>query len=65
MDKVEKAKISPGQLFTLLVVFCMGTAIIRVLAIKAEKDAWLAILLGSLGGIGYLFCLHLTLSIIP
>lgn len=52
---MEKAKISPGQLFTLILLFDMGTAIIRVLAIKAENDAWLAILLGSLGGMVIFF----------
>jgi spore germination protein KB len=48
---VEKAKISPGQLFALLVLFNMGTAILRVLATSAEKDAWLTILLGGMGGL--------------
>lgn len=49
---MEKARISPGQLFALLVLFNMGTAILRVLAMGAEKDAWLTILLGGLGGLG-------------
>lgn len=48
---MEKAKISPGQLFALIVLFDMGTAILRVLAMNAEKDAWLAILLGAIGGL--------------
>jgi spore germination protein KB len=48
---MEKAKISPGQLFTLLLLFDMGTAILRVLATSAGKDAWLAILLGTAGGL--------------
>lgn len=48
---MEKAKISPGQLFTLIVLFDLGTAVLRVLAMSAGKDAWLAILLGTAGGL--------------
>ncbi|XEC93942.1 GerAB/ArcD/ProY family transporter [Paenibacillus tarimensis] len=58
---MEKAKISPGQLFSLIVLFDLGTAVIRVLAIRAEKDAWLAIILGAVGGLaifGIYVCLY-------
>lgn len=55
VEIVEKARISPGQLFSLLVLFDMGTSIIRVLAMKAEKDAWLAILLGVGGGLAIFY----------
>lgn len=48
---MEKVKISPGQLLILIVLFDMGTAILRVLAMTAGKDAWLAILLGAAGGL--------------
>ncbi|WP_309120147.1 GerAB/ArcD/ProY family transporter [Paenibacillus sp.] len=48
---MEKARITPGQLFAIFFLFDMGTAIIRVLGIRAEKDAWLAVLLGLPGGI--------------
>ena len=44
---------SPGQLLTLIVLFDMGTAILRVLAMTAGKDAWLAILLGTTGGVPF------------
>ncbi|MDQ6419525.1 GerAB/ArcD/ProY family transporter [Paenibacillus sp. LHD-117] len=57
---MEKAKIGPGQLFSLIVLFDMGTSILRVLAMKAEKDAWLTILLGSLGGMA-LFWVYVSL----
>lgn len=60
MDQVEKAKISPGQLFTIIVLFEMGTAILRVLAMTAGKDAWLAILLGILGGLS-IFWIYVSL----
>jgi len=48
---MEKAKISAGQFMILIILFDMGTAIIRVLATQAANDAWLAILLGMLGGL--------------
>ncbi|MBB6021713.1 spore germination protein KB [Paenibacillus sp. JGP012] len=57
---MEKAKISPGQLFALILLFDAGTAIIRVLATKAEKDAWLAILFGVAGGL-LIFSIYISL----
>lgn len=57
---MEKARISPGQLFTLIVLFDMGTAILRVLAMSAGKDAWLAILLGTAGGLA-IFWVYVSL----
>lgn len=48
---MEKAKISPGQLASLIFLFEMGTALVVSLGLKAEKDAWLAILLGLAGGL--------------
>lgn len=46
-----KPRISPGQLFSLIILFDMGTALVVSLGIKSEKDAWLAILLGTGGGL--------------
>lgn len=57
---MEKARISPGQLFALIILFNMGTSILRVLAIDADNDAWLAILLGALGGLA-LFGVYVSL----
>ncbi|MGQ8873527.1 GerAB/ArcD/ProY family transporter [Paenibacillus amylolyticus] len=57
---MEKAKISPGQLFALVLLFDAGTAIIRVLATKAEKDAWLAVLFGVAGGL-LIFSIYVSL----
>ncbi|WP_141431004.1 GerAB/ArcD/ProY family transporter [Bacillus sp. 03113] len=48
---MEKAKISVTQLFALMFLFEMGTAIVVSLGSQAKKDAWLAILLGLCGGI--------------
>ncbi|MBW5445135.1 GerAB/ArcD/ProY family transporter [Cohnella sp. CFH 77786] len=57
---MEKAKISPGQLAALIFLFEMGTALVVSLGLKAEKDAWLAILLGLAGGMG-LFGVYVSL----
>lgn len=58
---MEKGKISQRQLFSLMVLFEIGSAIVVGLGMKAKQDAWLAILLGMIGGLvlfliyGYLF----------
>jgi spore germination protein KB len=48
---MEKAKISAIQLFALMFMFEMGTAVVISYGIGAKKDAWLATLLGMCGGI--------------
>lgn len=53
---MEKAKISAYQLFILIVLFELGSALLVPLAIEAKQDAWLAILIGMVGG----FCLYLV-----
>ncbi|MGM0876500.1 MAG: GerAB/ArcD/ProY family transporter [Bacillota bacterium] len=60
MDKVENARISPGQFFSLIMLFDMGTALVVSLGIMAEKDAWMAILLGGVGGL-FLFFVYASL----
>ncbi|USK69774.1 GerAB/ArcD/ProY family transporter [Peribacillus asahii] len=47
---MEKAKISAYQLFVLMVLFEHGTTLLIPLAVEAKQDAWLAILLGTIGG---------------
>lgn len=59
-EGMEKAKISPGQLAALMFLFEMGTALVVSLGLKAEKDAWLAILLGLAGGMA-LFGVYVSL----
>ena len=54
---MEKAKISATQLFVLVVLFEMGSAILVGIASDAKQDAWIAILLGLAGGISGLFYL--------
>ncbi|UOF88820.1 spore germination protein [Fodinisporobacter ferrooxydans] len=48
---MENGKISPSQLFSLLFLFELGSAVVVGLGMQAKQDAWIAILLGMLGGI--------------
>ncbi|MFC4075516.1 GerAB/ArcD/ProY family transporter [Salinithrix halophila] len=48
---MEKVKISPYQLFTLIVLFELGSALVVALGVTAKKDAWLAILMGLVLGL--------------
>jgi spore germination protein KB len=48
---MEKAKISAIQLFALMFMFNMGTAVVVSYGIQAHKDAWIAILLGVFCGV--------------
>jgi spore germination protein KB len=55
---VEKAKISTSQLFVLMVLFELGSALLVPLAIDAKQDAWLAILLGMVVSFVLLLVYH-------
>ncbi|MCM3654411.1 GerAB/ArcD/ProY family transporter [Metabacillus litoralis] len=48
---MEKAKISAIQLFAMIFMFELGSALVVSYGITAKKDAWLAILLGMFGGL--------------
>ena len=48
---MEKEKIKASQLFMLVVLFEMGSAILVGLGADTKQDAWIAILLGLAGGI--------------
>ncbi|RFU61138.1 GerAB/ArcD/ProY family transporter [Peribacillus glennii] len=48
---MEKARISAYQLFVLMYLFQLGSAILIPLAIEAKQDAWLAILVGMIVGV--------------
>ncbi len=52
---MEKAKISVIQLFALMFLFELGSALVVSLGSDAKKDAWLAVLLGLCGGIVLFF----------
>lgn len=58
---MEKAKISTYQLFVLMLLFELGSALLLPLAMDAKKDAWIAIILGMIGGM-FLFMLFYRLS---
>ncbi|WCK55678.1 GerAB/ArcD/ProY family transporter [Aneurinibacillus sp. Ricciae_BoGa-3] len=48
---MEKERISAGQLFALIVLFEMGTAVVVPIGLTAEQGTWLSILIASIGGI--------------
>ncbi|MEH7086649.1 GerAB/ArcD/ProY family transporter [Neobacillus drentensis] len=52
---MEKVKISTTQLFVLVVLFEMGSAILVGIASGAKQDAWIAVLLGLTGGLMVFF----------
>jgi spore germination protein KB len=47
---IENTKISSIQLFLLIIGFLYGSTVILSPAISARNDAWLAVILGGLGG---------------
>jgi spore germination protein KB len=55
---MEKAKLSVIQLFALIFIFEMGTALVVSYGTNAGKDAWLAILLALCGGIVLFYIFH-------
>lgn len=59
---MEKAKISPRQLFILVLMFEIVSAIITGFSEEAKQDAWITAILGMLGGI-CLFLLYHRLSL--
>ncbi|MGM0879344.1 MAG: GerAB/ArcD/ProY family transporter, partial [Bacillota bacterium] len=52
---MEKAKVSAIQLFAMMFLFELGSALVVSLGSDAKKDAWLTILLGLCGGIVLFF----------
>ncbi|WML39324.1 GerAB/ArcD/ProY family transporter [Neobacillus sp. OS1-2] len=48
---MEKAKIKASQMFILVVLFEMGSAILVGLGASAKQDAWISMLLGLAGGL--------------
>jgi spore germination protein KB len=55
---MEKAKISSTQLFVLVVLFEMGSAILVGIASDAKQDAWIAVMLGLVGGLMIFLVYH-------
>ena len=48
---MESGKITSLQLFCLIILFELGTAIMVPLGLDAKQDAWIAIIIGMVGGI--------------
>ncbi|MDQ0300244.1 spore germination protein KB [Salibacterium salarium] len=57
---MEKAKINASQLFVLIFLFELGSALLVSLGLSAKQDAWIAILLGMVAGM-VLFFVYLSL----
>ncbi|MFE4029791.1 GerAB/ArcD/ProY family transporter [Priestia sp. YIM B13551] len=62
---MEKAKISSSQLLILMVLFELGSALLVPLAIDANQDAWLAILLGMVFSFVLLLIYHKLYTYYP
>ena len=62
---MEKAKISTHQLFVLIVLFELGSAILVPLAVEAKQNAWLAILIGLSGGLCLFLIYYALFSYYP
>ncbi|MGM0879100.1 MAG: GerAB/ArcD/ProY family transporter [Bacillota bacterium] len=54
---MESGKITSFQLFCLIILFELGTAIMVPLGVDAKQDAWIAILIGMVGGT-LIFCIY-------
>ncbi|WP_280770170.1 GerAB/ArcD/ProY family transporter [Salipaludibacillus daqingensis] len=48
---MENIKITPFQLFVLIVLFQLGSAIVVAPGVEAKQDAWMSIMLGLIGGL--------------
>lgn len=62
---MEKAKISVYQLFVLMLLFELGSAMLIPLAMEAKQDAWIAILLGMAGGMLLFLIYHQLFKYYP
>ncbi|KKI90068.1 hypothetical protein WQ54_23420 [Bacillus sp. SA1-12] len=61
-------KIQPIQLFVVMVLFELGSAVVVGLGLEAKQDAWLAILIGMIGGLILFFLytyLYMQFSTLP
>ncbi len=63
--KWRKQKLVPSQLFILMVLFELGSALLVPLAMRAKQDAWLAILLGMVCSFVLFLVYHKLYSYYP
>jgi spore germination protein KB len=62
---MEKAKISGSQLFVLVTLFEMGSAILFGLGSGAKQDAWIAVFLGLISGLILFLVYHRLFMFYP
>ncbi|AZU61307.1 GerAB/ArcD/ProY family transporter [Neobacillus mesonae] len=62
---MEKENISLSQLLTLLVNFLLGSAIVVGIGGNAKNDAWIAICIAALLGIGIMMFYHYMMARLP
>lgn len=62
---MEKAKISSYQLFVLILLFQLGSALLLPLATDVKQDAWIAVLIGLIGGILLFFIYYRIYTYYP
>lgn len=62
---MEKVKISAAQLFVLLFLFEMGSAILVGLATELKQDAWMAVILGMAAGLALFFVYYRLFKYYP
>lgn len=55
---MEKAKINASQLFVMVFMFEMGSAILVGIGTETKQDAWITVLLGMIMGIGLFLVYH-------
>lgn len=62
---MEPAKISPFQLFVLILLFQLSSALLFPIGIEAKQNAWLAILIAMVGGFAIFFIYYALYSYYP
>ncbi|WP_416150856.1 GerAB/ArcD/ProY family transporter [Salipaludibacillus sp. HK11] len=62
---VGKVKLTPFQIFSLIILFELGSAIVFSIGVEAKQDAWIAILLGMVGSILLFFVYYYLFKQFP
>ncbi|MFB5661946.1 GerAB/ArcD/ProY family transporter [Alteribacillus sp. HJP-4] len=62
---MEKAKLSVIQMFAIMLIFNLGSALVVSLGSEAGKDAWLSILIGMGGGVALFFLYYILFRKYP
>ncbi|MDC2867867.1 GerAB/ArcD/ProY family transporter [Bacillus sp. BP-3] len=62
---MQNVKITGKQLFSLIVLFELGTAIVVPLGLVAKQDAWITVIIGLMGGVVLFFFYGLLSHLYP